>query len=96
MAGKAEQVRMDAAAGRPVNKHIGTLLDRVATMVIKAFRKIMDKLGFKGELATTSFEVRDALARAFKGSRVGGRTGFSSLLPPGMVTGENLVRYESF
>ena len=96
MAGKAEQVRMDAAAGRPVNKHIGTLLDRVATMVVKAFRKIMDKLGFKGELATTSFEVRDALARAFKGSRVGGRTGFSSLLPLGMVAGENLVRYESF
>lgn len=96
MAGKAEQVRMDAAAGRPTNRNIGTLLDKLAAMVVRAFRRIMDKLGFKGEQAATGFEVREALARAFEGSRVAGRTGFSALFSPSMLPGENLIRYESF
>ena len=95
-ASRAEQVRMDAAAGRPVNKHIGSLLDRFAMMLIKAFDKLMAKLGFTTEQKTSSFEVRDVLARVFAGSQVAGRTGLSSLFSPALIPGENLIRYEHF
>jgi len=96
LAGLAEQVRHDAAAGRPTNRHIGTLLDRVAVMIIDAFHKLMKKMGIKLERGVTGFEIRNVMARAFAGSKVGGRTGVSSLFAPSMIPGENLVRYESF
>ena len=94
MAGMAEQVVNDQAAGRMVNKNIGTALDRIAAMLARAFRKLMLKLGYN--FGVTGFEMRDTLAKAFAGSRVAGRTGLSSIISPSLIPGENLVHPGEF
>ncbi|MDY0228033.1 MAG: LPD38 domain-containing protein, partial [Desulfomicrobium apsheronum] len=94
MSHMAEQVVFDAAAGRTVNKNIGTALDRIAAMLARAFRKIMTKLGF--DFHVTGFEMREVLYYAFEGSKVAGRSGASSFISPSLIPGENLLHPGEF
>jgi hypothetical protein len=94
LAHMAEQVVFDAAAGRTVNKNIGTALDRIAAMLARAFRKIMTKLGF--DFHVTGFEMREVLYYAFEGSKVAGRSGASSFISPSLIPGENLTHPGEF
>jgi uncharacterized coiled-coil protein SlyX len=94
MAHMSEQVVYDAAAGRVVNKNIGTALDRIAAMLARAFRKVMTKLGF--DFHITGFEMREVLYYAFEGSKVAGRSGASSFISPSLIPGENLTHPGEF
>ncbi len=94
MAGLVENIRYNEAAGRMTNANIGTLFDRLLSMVMRALRAIAAKVGIKLEIS--SFEVRELIARGFAGSEIGGRTGMSKLFNPALIPGENLPQYASF
>ncbi len=90
IASMADKISYNTSAQRLTNVHIGTILDRVGTMIMQAFRRFMNKLGFKVEISKV--EIRDLLARAFKGSDV--KAAGLGFMGPAMIPAENLPNYD--
>ena len=64
-------------------------------MIMRKFREFA-KRRFNKDIKITAVEVRDIMRQAFAGTAMSGRTGFSSLLAPGMIPGENLTSFAGF
>jgi polyhydroxyalkanoate synthesis regulator phasin len=90
IAAMADKISYNTSAQRLTNVHIGTILDRVGAMIMQAFRRFMSRLGFKVEISKV--EIRELLARAFKGSDV--KAAGLGFMGPAMMPAENLPNYE--
>lgn len=89
---RAEDIKWDPALGRANNRHIGNVMDKILSMIVRKFRAFFKKY-FNKDLKMTGVEVRDIMRQAFAGSNMSGRTGFSAFLSPGLIAGENLTSY---
>ena len=89
IAGMAERISYNTSAERMMNANIGTILDRVGSIIMRAYRKFMVSIGLSPEISKV--EIRDLLRRAFEGSEIKS-TGLG-FIGPAMVPAENLPRY---
>jgi len=92
IASMADKLTYNPNAARLTNPHIGTIIDRIASMLMQAYRRFMAKYGKTVEISKV--EIRELLANAFAGTPV--RSSGYQFVGPALIPGENLGRYDEY